>query len=124
MSVFDTRQGPENARRIHYHPFTTSLNKVTAGDLGNIKPNFPLQNEGATGCIYVDQWRIAIHPIELSHYSDGRLFVLMQEQAKSIEAPGNKLLKNLILMGLCVVAFAAIVLTSIWVIILQRIVKT
>ena len=124
MSVFDTRQGPENARRIHYHPFTTALNKVTAGDLGNIKPNFPLQNEGSTGCIYVDQWRIAIHPIELSHYYDGRLFVLMQEQAKSIEDPGNKLLKNLILMGWCVVAFAAIVLTSIWVIILQRIVKT
>ncbi|MGZ0170304.1 MAG: protein kinase domain-containing protein [Planctomycetales bacterium] len=126
MSLFDARRGLDDARRIHYQRFGDSTGDVDPVDLDKIEPSFPVGNEDTfpAPITYVASWRIAISPVEQSDDPEQRIFVLMQEPSETIKAPGNRLRANLVIIGLSVVGFAALVLTVTWIIILQRVVKT
>ena len=65
-------------------------------------------------------WRAVLEPIEDPVLG---LYVVMQERQSLVEDPGNKLLTNLVALGLSVVGFAAAILIPIWIIILRRVVK-
>jgi hypothetical protein len=125
MLIFDVRQGPEHARLIHnqgqkmqdIEPIDLSP-YLPSGDLSSAEDGkHPISSKGGR--------RIATKQFKQSSDPErGRFVVMMVEEAATIKAPGNRLRANLVIIGLSVVGFAALVLSVIWVIILQRVVKT
>jgi hypothetical protein len=125
MLVFDVRQGLSDARLIHnqgqeirdIEPIDLSpyLSSLSSGKIGK----HPISGSG--------RWRIANKDFKQSSDLDPErrpFVVMMVEEAATIEDPGKRLRANLVTIGLSVVGFAALVLSVIWVIILQRVVKT
>jgi hypothetical protein len=119
MLVFDARQeGFGNARLIHGQGKQISdiepidLNPFLSGEVGE----HPVLGLG--------RWRTASKRIDQSSDPERGIYVVMLEEAATIEDPGKSLRANLVKIGLLVVGFAALVLSVVWIIILRRVAKT
>ena len=119
MAMYDARQGLKNGRPIRH--FYYKQDPETSGDQESVDLQPLLDSSGEFKDPFIPgDWRAVLEPIGDPVLG---LYVVMQERQSLVEDPGNKLLTNLVALGLSVVGFAAAILIPIWIIILRRVVK-
>lgn len=118
MLIFDAKR-LDNARLIHDQG--KKINGIGLVDLSSYRSTPSPNNVGKHPISRSEGWRIATKDFQQSNAPNrGPFVVMMLEEVAAIEDPGCRLRANLETIGLSVVGFAALVLTSMWVIILQR----
>ena len=145
MAIYDARQNRGGEPLLIYHPLLgefldEKLDEIEADK--NIPPIDDLLPSANLEIIEHDDKQPIF--IKLSQYHDALeetgeteqylavrnsepifdgLYVIIQMQMKTIEAPAKVLRTKLILLGLSVVGFSAAILIPMWIIILRRVIK-
>ncbi|MCR9292150.1 MAG: serine/threonine protein kinase [bacterium] len=127
IAIFDARPGLTKARPIRhefYQQHGASVDSMLVShaqaDLARLLDTReyidPFYREGS--------WLAVAKQIEVDHVEDPGLYVVVQEWAEKSSSPGNRLLQNLIVLGLSILGFAAATLISAWLIIVKLVIKT